>query len=254
MTAEAQAPAADVPAGPDRATLLVYFGALIAMFMATMDMQIVVTALPTIAGELGERSSLRLGRRVLSSFDRGGRAVLRQARRHVRAQERRPHRDRPLPRRLAGLRHGVVDGEPDRRPRAAGHRRRRADGLGLCDDRRTVRAARPGEVPGLQLGGLHAVLGARPGGRRLHHRSLRLALGVPRQPADRDCRRGADRVRDAEAARTKSRTRSTTSAACCSRRRRPRSSTGATMCSIRRARTSGPTSCRSSASRRSSRS
>lgn len=40
-------------AGPSRATLLVYFGALIAMFMATMDMQIVVTALPTIAGELG---------------------------------------------------------------------------------------------------------------------------------------------------------------------------------------------------------
>lgn len=40
-------------AGPSRATLLVYFAALIAMFMATMDMQIVVTALPTIAGELG---------------------------------------------------------------------------------------------------------------------------------------------------------------------------------------------------------
>ena len=40
-------------AGPDLATLVVYFGALIAMFMATIDMQIVVTALPTIAGELG---------------------------------------------------------------------------------------------------------------------------------------------------------------------------------------------------------
>jgi EmrB/QacA subfamily drug resistance transporter len=45
--------AAEAPARPDRATLLVYFGALIAMFMATLDMQIVVTALPTIAGELG---------------------------------------------------------------------------------------------------------------------------------------------------------------------------------------------------------
>lgn len=44
---------ADAPARPDRATLLVYFGALIAMFMASLDMQIVVTALPTIAGELG---------------------------------------------------------------------------------------------------------------------------------------------------------------------------------------------------------
>lgn len=47
------APAAEAPARPDRATLLVYFGALIAMFMASLDMQIVVTALPTIAGELG---------------------------------------------------------------------------------------------------------------------------------------------------------------------------------------------------------
>lgn len=47
------APAAEQPARPDRATLLVYCAALIAMFMATLDMQIVVTALPTIAGELG---------------------------------------------------------------------------------------------------------------------------------------------------------------------------------------------------------
>ena len=45
--------ASEAPARPDRATLLVYVGALIAMFMASMDMQIVVTALPTIAGELG---------------------------------------------------------------------------------------------------------------------------------------------------------------------------------------------------------
>jgi EmrB/QacA subfamily drug resistance transporter len=43
----------EAEAGPDLATLIVYFGALIAMFMATIDMQIVVTALPTIAGELG---------------------------------------------------------------------------------------------------------------------------------------------------------------------------------------------------------
>lgn len=36
------APVAEAPSRPDRATLLVYFGALIAMFMATLDMQIVV--------------------------------------------------------------------------------------------------------------------------------------------------------------------------------------------------------------------
>lgn len=47
------AAAVEAPSRPDRATLIVYFGALIAMFMATLDMQIVVTALPTIAGELG---------------------------------------------------------------------------------------------------------------------------------------------------------------------------------------------------------
>ena len=52
MTAEAQA--ADIPLSPSRTTLIVYFGALIAMFMAVLDMQIIVTALPTIAGELGD--------------------------------------------------------------------------------------------------------------------------------------------------------------------------------------------------------
>lgn len=51
MTAEAQV--AELPASPSRATLIVYFGVLIAMFMAVLDMQIIVTALPTIASELG---------------------------------------------------------------------------------------------------------------------------------------------------------------------------------------------------------
>jgi len=53
LSAPPAAEAASTEAGPSRATLLVYLGALISMFMATMDMQIVVTALPTIAGELG---------------------------------------------------------------------------------------------------------------------------------------------------------------------------------------------------------
>ena len=245
MTAEAQAPAADVPAGPDRATLLVYFGALIAMFMATMDMQIMVTALPTIAGELG---GVHLFGWVGASYLLSTAAV---APFYGKLGDMYGRKNVVLTAIILFLVGSLVCGMAwsmeslDCRPRAAGHRRRRADGLGLCDDRRTVRAARPGEVPGLQLGRLHAVLGARPGGRRLHHRSLRLALGVPRQPADRDCRRGADRVRDARSGSHQGRTRSTTSAACSSRRRRPRSSTGATMCSIRRARTSGPMSCRS---------
>ena len=47
------APPVEAGTKPDLTTLIVYCGALVAMFMATIDMQIVVTALPTIAGELG---------------------------------------------------------------------------------------------------------------------------------------------------------------------------------------------------------
>ncbi len=52
-TPTSAAPQSEASARPDRTALLVYFAALIAMFMSTLDMQIVVTALPTIAGELG---------------------------------------------------------------------------------------------------------------------------------------------------------------------------------------------------------
>lgn len=51
MTADVQTSSA--VAGPDRTTLIVYFGALTAMFMGVLDMNIVVTALPTIAHDLG---------------------------------------------------------------------------------------------------------------------------------------------------------------------------------------------------------
>jgi len=51
MTVEAQS--ADLVAAPNRSTLIIYFGALIAMFMAILDMNIMVTALPTISADLG---------------------------------------------------------------------------------------------------------------------------------------------------------------------------------------------------------
>lgn len=44
-------PDTDESSRPSRATLLVYLGAMTAMFMSVLDMQIIVTALPTIAGE-----------------------------------------------------------------------------------------------------------------------------------------------------------------------------------------------------------
>jgi MFS family permease len=48
MAVETQLQASDIAVRPDRATMLVYFGALTAMFMAVLDMNIVVT------GELGD--------------------------------------------------------------------------------------------------------------------------------------------------------------------------------------------------------
>lgn len=51
MTSVSHAP--DAATRPDGRTMAVYFSVLIAMFMATLDMNIVVTALPTIAGDLG---------------------------------------------------------------------------------------------------------------------------------------------------------------------------------------------------------
>src|SRR6185437_8239565 len=56
MTIEAQATAA--ASRPDRSTLLIYLCALTAMFMAVLDMNIVVTAMPTIAHDLGDVSLL----------------------------------------------------------------------------------------------------------------------------------------------------------------------------------------------------
>jgi len=56
MTIEAQATAA--ASRPDRSTLLIYLSALTAMFMAVLDMNIVVTAMPTLAHDLGEVSLL----------------------------------------------------------------------------------------------------------------------------------------------------------------------------------------------------
>ena len=46
----------DAVARPDSRTMAVYLSVLVAMFMAALDMNIVVTALPTIAGDLGDVS------------------------------------------------------------------------------------------------------------------------------------------------------------------------------------------------------
>ena len=129
-------------------------------------------------------------------------AALRQARRHLRAQEALHHRDLDLHRRLGAVYLRDVDGDPRALPRGAGPRRRWPVLAGAGDHRRHRAAPRAREVPGLLPRRLRHRLGARPGHRRLlrrpgdHPRHRRLALGLPRQRADRH-RRPRRRVEDA---------------------------------------------------------
>src|SRR6478735_6536448 len=104
--------------------LVPVFGALmLGMFLAALDQTIVSTALPTIVG------------------DHGVDAVVRKARRHVRAQAHVPRGDPDLPGGLDAVRPEPDDGRADRVPRDPGPRRRRPDGRRAGDHRRDRPAA-----------------------------------------------------------------------------------------------------------------
>ena len=87
------------------------------------------------------------GDRVPARAD-GGHAAVRQARRHVRAQDRAAERAGRVPRRLGAVRPEPEPRRADRLPRAAGPRRRRADGERAGGDRRRRAAARTGPLHG----------------------------------------------------------------------------------------------------------
>ena len=142
-----------------------------------------------------DRGRPRRGRAPVLGGDRlhprvhGHHAVLRQARRHVRAEEVLRHRDRHLPHRLGAVRPVAVHGGAHRVPRAAGPGGRRADGQRDGDARRHRGPARAREVHELHDGGDDARHHRRPAARRVHHHRLLLALDLLHQPAGG--RRGA---------------------------------------------------------------
>ena len=162
------------------------------MFLAALDQTIVSTALPTIVGELGGLNHLSW---VVTSYS--ARATvstphLRKARRHGRPQAGLPGGDPHLPRRLDARRSLPVDGRADRLPRAAGSRRRRADGRRAGDHRRHRPAARARALHGPDRIRVRRRFGRRAAARRLPRRQPVLALGLLREPARRRAR-SADR-------------------------------------------------------------
>ena len=118
-------------------------------------------------------------------------AALRQALRQLRPQAVLPVRDQRVHHRLGGLRLRHVDVHARGVPRVPGARRRRPDVACAGDHRRHRRAARARPLPGLHPRGLRALERARARDRRVlrghveHPHDLRLALGLPRQRADR---------------------------------------------------------------------
>ena len=138
--------------------------------------------------------TLRLDRLGLSARPFRLHAGLRQAWRPFRPQIRDDGRNRDLHRRLGSLRPCRIDEHADRRPRAAGPRRRRHPGVDLRRQCRSVRAARTRPLSELFQPGADGLRRHRPRSRRHDERSLRLALDLPRQRTDRLRRSGRPRI------------------------------------------------------------
>ena len=136
-----------------------------------------------------DRGGPRRGRAPVLGGDRlhsrvpGRHAVLRQARRHVRAEEVLRRRDRDLPGRVGAVRPVAIHGRADHVPRHPGPGRRRADGRRDGHAGRHRGAARARPLHELHDGGDDARHHRRPAARRLHHRELLLALDLLHQPA-----------------------------------------------------------------------
>src|SRR5271163_4463605 len=155
-----------------RAFRLSFAGLLTTMALASLDQNIVSTALPRIVGELGGLAHLSW-------------VIIRQAQRHARAAAalRRSHRG--LHRRLGTVRARTLNDRADPVPRIAGPWRRRPDGAGADGDRRSrpVAPARPLSGPVYRR--LRAVQRDRAGARRGDHRYAIVALDLLCQPAGR---------------------------------------------------------------------
>ena len=145
----------------------IFFGLMLAAFLAALNQTIIATALPTIGRYFGDFENLSwIVTAYLLDLDGGG-AALRQAVRHLGPARDDPRRHRPVRRGLGcggrRARHDLAH----YRPRAAGHRRRRHPAALPVGDRRRGRAARARPLPGLHGRGVGDVGRRRPGVRRL---------------------------------------------------------------------------------------
>ena len=183
--------AAAEAAQPTRGTLphaevrKIFFGLMLAAFLAALNQTIIATALPTIGRYFGDFENLELDRHRVSADLDGGGAALRQAVRHLRPPRHDPDRDRSVHRGLGcgcrGARHDLVD----HRPRPAGHRRRRHPAALPVGDRRRRGAPRARPLPSLHGRGLGDLRRVRPGGRRHAGRASALVADLLDQRAAR---------------------------------------------------------------------
>ena len=168
------------------------------MFLAALDQSIVGTAIRTIADDLNGFDA-GLGDHGLPDHLDDHDADLRQARRPLRPQEAVPVRDHRLHHRLRRLLVRDLDVQPGRTARPAGPRRRRAvhrwcwrssaTSCRRASGRSTPATSWPSSPPRACSAGRRRAV-RRPGDDPRHRR---LALGLPRERADRH--RGAGRGR-----------------------------------------------------------
>ena len=128
-------------------------------------------------------------------------AVLRQARRHVRAEEVLHRRDHHLPRRVGAVRPVPVDGAADHVPRYPGPWRGRPDGRRDGDDRRYRAAPAARQVHELLHGRDDAGHDRRPAGGRVDNHRVLVAVDLLHQPA---ARRGRACLPDGDPAHARS--------------------------------------------------
>ena len=170
------------------------FALTLGVFLVTLNVTIVIVALPSLQADLGMRSDQAAW--VIDAYNLVGASLLLSAGlpgRSLRPQADALHRLRALRHRRVRLRAGARAAAADRLPRAAGGRRHSAHADEPLDRRQPLSRparARPRDRP---LGRLRrARHRARADRRRLAHRVARLALGV-RVQRDRRRRRARDR-------------------------------------------------------------
>ena len=81
----------------------IFFGLMLAAFLAALNQTIIATALPTIGRHFDDFENLSLDRHRLSADLDRGRAALRQALRHLGPARHDPRRHRPVHRGLGDV-------------------------------------------------------------------------------------------------------------------------------------------------------